>query len=138
MDIEFVDCLDGRKKYCQLKSGPDALNVGDIDTVKTKFQSLRNLARTNYMDVRLGDLVVGVLYGEEKELNSRFLTLQESYNVYIGNDFWTRLTGDDTFYFKLIKIFSKVAQEAKGASILENVVIELAKDIELHKNQKVK
>ena len=28
MDIEFIDKLDGRKKYAQLKSGPNSINKG--------------------------------------------------------------------------------------------------------------
>ena len=38
IDIEFIDQLDMRKKYCQLKSGPYALNRDDVTTVKKPFQ----------------------------------------------------------------------------------------------------
>ena len=136
IDIEFIDNKDGQKKYCQLKSGPDSLNKDDIDTVKNNFKKIQNLALRNNMPINLGDLVVGVIYGEEKDLNSFLRVLQQSYNVYVGNEFWTRLTGDDTFYFRLIKIFSEVAREAEGASILEDVITKLAKDIEISRNTK--
>ena len=136
IDIEFVDSIDGRRKYCQLKSGPDSLNKDDIDTVKSNFKSAHDLALRNYLPIGLGDLVVGIIYGEHNDLNSFIRTLEQYYNVYVGNDFWTRLTGDDTFYFRLIKVFSEVAMETAGASVLEDVVIKLAQDIEMSRNGK--
>ena len=32
MDIEFTDQTDGRKKYCQLKAGPNTINKDDVET----------------------------------------------------------------------------------------------------------
>ena len=34
MDIEFIDAVDGRRKYCQLKAGPNTINKDDIKTIK--------------------------------------------------------------------------------------------------------
>ena len=42
IDIEFVDAIDGRKKYCQLKAGPNTINKDDIKTVVDHFKSIRN------------------------------------------------------------------------------------------------
>jgi hypothetical protein len=33
IDIEFIDAIDGRKKYCQLKSGPSTINKDDVVTI---------------------------------------------------------------------------------------------------------
>ena len=30
IDIEFVDAIDGRRKYCQCKAGPQTINKDDI------------------------------------------------------------------------------------------------------------
>ena len=30
IDIEFIDHIDGRKKYCQIKAGPNTINKDDI------------------------------------------------------------------------------------------------------------
>lgn len=71
IDIEFVDALDNRKKYCQLKSGPNTINKDDVKTIIDHFSAVRNLARTNSLDVRVTDMIVGVLYGERGcKLNS--------------------------------------------------------------------
>ena len=39
MDIEFTDQTDGRKKYCQLKAGPNTINADDVETIAGHFQS---------------------------------------------------------------------------------------------------
>ena len=33
IDIEFVDALDGRRKYCQCKAGPQTINNDDVTTI---------------------------------------------------------------------------------------------------------
>jgi len=39
IDIEFIDSIDGRKKYCQLKSGPNTINHDDVETIFGHFQA---------------------------------------------------------------------------------------------------
>lgn len=43
IDIEFVDSFDDRKKYCQLKSGPNTINKDDVITIKNHFQGIKTL-----------------------------------------------------------------------------------------------
>lgn len=47
MDIEFIDALDGRKKYCQCKAGPKTINYDDVNTILGHFRSLISTARVN-------------------------------------------------------------------------------------------
>lgn len=74
MDIEFVDRIDNRKKWCQLKSGPNTINSEDVKPLIRKFTDTINLARTNraLVNVRNTDFIVGVLYGEETELSMHY------------------------------------------------------------------
>lgn len=51
IDIEFVDALDGRKKFCQIKAGPNTINHDDVDTIFSHFTDIKNLARTNLVDI---------------------------------------------------------------------------------------
>ncbi len=102
IDIEFIDHLDNRKKYCQLKSGPNALNRDDVTTIKNHFKELQNRSRKNEGDVRLGDLVFCLIYGEGGEINSFIKELGNDFNIHIGKDFWHRFTGDKHFYRDLI------------------------------------
>ena len=64
IDIEFIDQIDGRKKYCQLKSGPDALNNYDVTTIINHFKSAKRLAKTNNLIVSSEDFIFCTVYGE--------------------------------------------------------------------------
>lgn len=129
IDIEFVDQLDNRKKYCQLKSGPNTINHDDVETIISHFQSVVNLARTNNLDVGLQDLIVGVIYGEKPELSSHYHRIDKQYPVIIGIDFWYRLTGQKNFYFELIDAIGAVALEVDGRKELEKAINQLELEI---------
>lgn len=131
IDIEFIDAIDGRKKYCQLKAGPNTLNFDDVTTIINHFNGVRNLARTNNLNVGIDDMIVGVVYGETSELSSHYQKISETYPVYIGQDFWHRLTGKKDFYFDLIEAIGEVALEVDGSEVIENTIKQLAKEIEM-------
>ena len=102
MDIEFKDKVDNRKKYCQLKSGPNTINSEDVSPILKKFNTITNLARTNSMNLNNSDLILGILYGEEKELSQHYQKIDETYPVIIGQDFWHRITSFPNFYNQLV------------------------------------
>jgi len=130
IDIEFVDQIDKRKKYCQLKSGPNAINKDDIKTIKDHFQAVKNLARTNNLKIDLSDLVFCLTYGEDSEKNSFVKALEKEYTVYMGKDFWHRFTGDQHFYRDLIHSAGEIAKEVNMKDIVDDVIKDLSKDIE--------
>lgn len=129
IDIEFIDEIDGRKKYCQLKAGPNTINHDDVTTIKNHFNGVRALARTNNLDVGINDLIVGVIYGEPEELSSHYRRINKDYPVYTGRNFWHRLTGKDDFYFELIDAMGEVALEVDASKVVENTIQKLAKEI---------
>jgi hypothetical protein len=131
IDIEFVDTSDGRKRYCQLKSGPNTINHDDVETIFGHFKGTINLARTNNLNIGINDMIVGVIYGEESELSSHYKRIGEKYPVIIGKDFWFKLTGKEDFYFDLIDAVGEVALEVDGTKVLEETIVALSKDIEL-------
>ena len=130
IDIEFIDAVDERKKYCQLKAGPNTINYDDVTTIFNHFNGVRNLARTNNLNVGINDLIVGVIYGTEEDLSSRYKKVSEKYPVYVGKDFWHRLTGKEDFYFELIDAFGDVALEVDGRGVLQNTISALTKEIQ--------
>lgn len=130
IDIEFLDQLDGRHKYCQIKSGPQTINKDDITTIKQHFHAVRNLARTNNLQIHLTDLIVGVFYGTRKNLSAFYKAIDEEFPVYIGQEFWHRLTGDIEFYDHLIDAIGEIAFEVDGTSLLNSVIADLAQQIE--------
>lgn len=129
IDIEFIDAVDGRKKYCQAKLGPNTINKDDVLTIHNHFRTAKNLGRTNNVDVQQRDLVVGILYGEPSQESSHYKKLRDEYDhpLYIGQDFWHRLTGDADFYQELKKAIAEVAVEARGAEIIKSVADTLSK-----------
>ena len=129
IDIEFVDFIDGRKKYCQLKAGPNTINKDDVDTIKNHFTAVKNLARTNHLKLATTDCIVGVVYGKKDQLSSSYRKIDEEYPVFIGSDFWYRLTGDPVFYEDLIHAFVEAADELGSSAILDKQISILAADI---------
>jgi hypothetical protein len=130
LDIEFIDQIDGRKKYCQIKSGPRTINKDDIETIIGHFRDIKNLARTNNLEIGINDLVVGVLYGERKDLITHYEEINKEHPVLVGKEFWHRLTGEEKFYFELIDAFGEVAIEADSTQLLEDTIDKLAHKIE--------
>lgn len=129
IDIEFVDAIDGRKKYCQLKAGPNTINHDDVTTIVNHFNGVRSLARTNNLTVGIDDMIVGVVYGDPSELSSHYKRVGQNYPVHIGQDFWHRLTGKEDFYFELIDAIGVVALEVDASKIVERTIKTLAKEI---------
>jgi hypothetical protein len=131
IDIEFIDAIDGRHKFCQVKSGPTTINKDDVTTIINHFNSIRNLARTNRMtDFNpLFDCMVGVFYGTERQLSANYREIARTYPVIIGQDFWHRLTGDNDFYYDLIDAFAEVAVEMDSTELINRVLEELTQQI---------
>lgn len=123
-----------------MKLGPNTINVDDITTIHNHFKAVRNLGKTNNIAVRQDDMVIGILYGVPNQESSRYKVLsgEHSYSLFIGQNFWHRLTGAEDFYQRLIDAISKVALEANGKQALDKVVAMLSKDeqiIKLAKNK---
>lgn len=137
IDIEFIDAIDNRHKYCQIKAGPQTINHDDVTTICNHFNSIKNLARTNGMtDFNpLFDCVVGVFYGEASDLSVHYNDIEKQYPVIVGADFWHRLTGDPNFYYELIDAFAEVAEEIDCAETVEAVIENIARQIEENLNE---
>lgn len=131
MDIEFTDKIDGRKKYCQLKSGPNTLNSGDVAPMKTKFSKVANLARGNYqMDLNNSDLVLGVIYGDQSQLSQHYKNIDKIFPVYIGAELWERLTGHKDFYNLLVDRIDKMILTIDTTERFKSGYVALAKEVE--------
>lgn len=130
MDIEFTDKVDGRRKWCQLKSGPNTINSEDVSPLLKKFTTVTNLARTNSMDLNNSDLILGVLYGEEDQLSQHYRKIDELFPVIIGEEFWHRLTGFPNFYNKLVSNLDLMTLNLDTEGFLKQGYMALAKEIE--------
>lgn len=130
IDIEFVDAIDGRKKYCQVKAGPSTINNDDVTTIKSHFTAIKNLARTNRIpDFNpMTDCIVGVFYGSQEDLSGCYKSIAKEYPVFAGEEFWHRLTGDPDFYSDLINTFGEAASEVTTFD-LDSIINQLAESI---------
>lgn len=131
IDIEFFDKIDGRKKWCQLKSGPNTINSEDVNPLIKKFTNTIRLARTN--DALLGsnnnDFVVGVLYGEQAQLSMHYRKIDEIHPVIIGRDFWHRVTGFPNFYDGLVTELHKIINNLDTKEYITKGCEELSNEI---------
>lgn len=132
MDIEFIDKIDNRKKWCQLKSGPNTINSEDVMPLIRKFTDTINLARTNkaFKNINNTDFIVGVLYGEQNDLSMHYKVIDKIHPVLIGKDFWYRLTGFPNFYDGLVENLKNLIDSLNTENLINIGVEELAKEIE--------
>lgn len=135
MDIEFIDKIDNRKKWCQLKSGPNTINSEDVKPLIKKFTDTINLARTNnaFKNINNTDFIVGVLYGEQDELSMHYKIIDKTHPVIIGKDFWHRVTGFPKFYDGLVENLQVLIENLDTQDLINKGVEELAKEIEVSK-----
>ena len=131
IDIEFVDAIDGRKKYCQCKAGPSTINSPDVATIMGHFGHLQNKARLDRLPLQINDMIVGVLYGEPEELSANYKNIDKTYPVYCGAEFWEHITGDKDFYHRLAKAFGEVVEEdsINGSRLINEKIKQIAKEI---------
>lgn len=131
MDIEFVDKLDDRRKWCQLKSGPNTINSEDVKPLIRKFTNTINLARTNsaFKGINNTDFIVGVLYGESNELSMHYKLIDQTHPVYIGKEFWHRVTGFPHFYATLVAALHTSINNIDSEDLINKGCEELAEEI---------
>ena len=129
IDIEYYDHIDKRKKYCQVKAGPNTINKDDVTTILEHFNKAKGIARTNSLKIDISDLVVGVIYGDPNSLSSHYKEIKKNYPVYVGSEFWHRLTGDEDFYIELIDAIGKVALDFDCSKLLDQAITSLAAEI---------
>jgi len=131
MDIEFIDKLDKRQKWCQLKSGPNTINSEDVQPLIKKFTTTINLARTNkaFKGISNNDFIVGVLYGESAQISMHYKEIDKIHPVIIGKEFWHRVTGFPNFYNKLVAELHKCINNLDTKDLINVGCNELTEEI---------
>lgn len=132
MDIEFIDKIDNRRKWCQLKSGPNTINSEDVKPLIKKFTDTINLARTNkaFKNINNTDFMVGVLYGEVDELSMHYKVIDKTHPVITGKEFWHRVTGFPDFYDGLVQNLQLLIENIDTQDLINLGVEKLSKEIE--------
>lgn len=104
VDIEYICHINGRRKWCQLKAGPNTINSEDVSPIIKKFDTILNLARTNdaLKQISNNDLNICILYGARNEISQHYKRIDERFPVIVGADFWHSITGYPDFYQNLV------------------------------------
>jgi hypothetical protein len=132
IDIEFEDCIDGQKKYAQVKAGVTTINKDDVEPIVRKFKTIRAKAKRDGVKIAEDQTVICVLYGNESTLNAHYKKLKdEGVEVHVGDDFWERLTGEKDMEKRLFKACLKAAENANVKPLLDKAAAELALDPEI-------
>lgn len=136
MDIEFEDRVSGGKVIMQLKAGPNTINSGDVAPILRDMLSAYRLLQQNRA-LTMPTFAMGIVYGTMEELSGHYRKIQVSgvgaqpnIPIYIGRDFWHRLTGNSEFYTSLISVFLELFDQEDYSKYLENDLLELSNEIE--------
>ncbi|MDR3642376.1 MAG: PmeII family type II restriction endonuclease [Candidatus Doudnabacteria bacterium] len=137
MDLEFIDKIDGKKVLMQLKAGPNTINSGDVEPIVSEMNSAYRLLQTNKVGKNMPLFAVGIVYGSMSEISGHYKKIADSpvgaqakIPIYIGKDFWHRLTGQELFYRDLINLFIEVFDEEDYSDLLETDLKLLSAEIE--------
>lgn len=135
IDIEFIDQDNPARPrlYCQVKAGPNTINADDVRTIVDKFTKLRNKARLDGLAMAADSSIVGVIYGTRDELSSSYRKIENThgYSVHIGEIFWTKLTGDRTFYNKMVEKLHVLSAEVNEEDFMQLIIEQLAETDEI-------
>jgi hypothetical protein len=108
-DAEGVDITSEKSNTytaVAVKSGTSVFNAASKKKQSENFQSLqRRIAKLK----KRFDAIVGYCYGRKKSRGGG----QYSFEELAGQDFWTRITGDEDFYLKIIRLMKRKPQEHK-------------------------
>ncbi|MBN1181411.1 MAG: restriction endonuclease [Bacteroidales bacterium] len=130
MDIEYIDKIDNRRKYCQLKSGPNTINAGDVKPILAEFDLVANLARTNnFQNFNNNDLILGIIYGDQNQLSGHYLKINQKYPVIIGIEFWYHITGYQSFYTNLITAIDSLILSLPSSNVFQTAYQSLVSEI---------
>ncbi|MCK5040937.1 MAG: hypothetical protein KAR62_01525 [Sphingomonadales bacterium] len=135
VDIEFEDQTVDNKPvmYCQVKAGPNTINADDVETITKKFTKLRKKAMLDGLDLAPNSSIVGVLYGERKELSGSYLNIEaeHGYGVFVGSEFWNKLTGDVDFYDKMASKLHSISLKVNEEDYIQDIINELSETDEI-------
>lgn len=129
VDLEFTDQIDKRYKFAQIKLGVNTINSKDVDPMIEEFRKAKRLATQNNRQVKDEDFIVGILFGSHDGMSASYKNIEKYFPVYVGKDFWQRLTGDDYFYNDLIIALGKLGKETRAKKKLEVAINILADEI---------
>lgn len=99
--ISFTDRTTNAHTVCLLKSGPNTINSGDKVGIRNKLEAY------NTFDNK----AIGIIYGSVADINAHYVALQSRFELFVGADFWHRITGHPNFYNDLTRELRHLIEE---------------------------
>lgn len=137
MDLEFIDKISGKKLIMQLKAGPNTINSGDVEPIVSEMNSAYRLLQANKAGKNMPLFAVGIVYGSLPEISGHYKKIanstvgaQAEIPIYIGKDFWHRLSGEKSFYNDLINLFIEIFEQEDYSKLLGTNLKLLSNEIE--------
>ncbi len=137
MDIEFFDLIDKKPVLMQLKAGPNTINSKDVKPILQEMAQAYRLLRQNGIGKSMPIFAIGVTYGTTEELNGNYKKILSSSvmgqlftPIFVGQDFWYRLTGDKNFYSEMVRLFFELFDQEDYSELLQTDLNNLALGIE--------
>jgi hypothetical protein len=117
--------------YIQVKSGPNTMNVGMVQSLNDAIESVEQLN-----DNSKG--ILGMTYGSEDIVSNQIRANLDSYDekAYIGEEFWALISGEDDYMEFLIDtindINSRLSEEYEKnyGELLDSKIKQLSKEWE--------
>lgn len=93
--------------YIQLKSGPNTMNVGMVNSLNDMIEEIEDKHRD-----AIG--ILGMTYGRPQQVSSQIRGNLNDFDekALIGKEFWEFLTGDENYYYDLIARIDRISKEA--------------------------
>lgn len=100
--------LDGTNYFIQLKSGPNTMNVGMVDSLNEMIKKIEEKDSE-----ALG--ILGMTYGTKSQISSQIRGKLADFErrAFIGEDFWKLLSGNEHYYGELIKLIDHLSEKFK-------------------------
>lgn len=126
-DVKFYDYIDQRNYWARLRLGPDNLNSRTAENFLDKFRDLESRDAA-----AAGSCAIGVLYGEIGSVNPSFKWLEDqNIRIFVGEEFWHRITGRKDFYKKLVEEIES-SLDRHSESYLDDVIKELEQNLAIN------
>lgn len=110
-------------------AGPCTLD--DEYEIITPLSQFKFIMSQPGLDVQFDDIVVGVLFGKYADVSDAYMVLNAQYPVLCGANFWLHLTGDKSFYNRILKAIGEVLDEGdfEGSEHLQAEIKKIAEEI---------
>lgn len=109
--VDLIFERDGKTYIISIKSGPFWGNKDQKDRMKGNFKDARKILKTEGVKTKI-IAVNGCMYGKDnKPYKIDAKDKNKSYYKYCGQEFWELITGDNSFYQRIVVPIDKEAKK---------------------------